>query len=189
MCHCFFFYFVAPIRIWRVLILQWIARAQQSALLVGVWWHLKYLYLHRRQLRSLPRIQSLRGVMNAQPLRSSPPWLRHDMRYPAVMTPPPYVAPREMITPDVNQTYTHVSVLKKDVWIPCCIYLVAVKNAHITELLDVFLLVICWHIVMAGRGFGSWSCSKFWDELSVFWTCIFVLQKVRWACWLSNKEE
>ena len=93
MCHCFFFYFVAPIRIWRVLILQWITRAQQSALLVGVWWHLKYLYLHRRQLRSLPRIQSLRGVMNAQPLRSSPPWLRHDMRYPAVITPPPCAAP------------------------------------------------------------------------------------------------
>ena len=52
-------------------------------------------------------------VMNAQPLRCSPPWLRHDMRYPAVMTPPPCAAPSEMITPDVNQTYTHVSVLKK----------------------------------------------------------------------------
>ena len=51
-------------------------------------------------------------VMNAQSLSSSPPSLRHDMRYAVVMMPPWCVAPSEMITPDVNQTYTHVSVLK-----------------------------------------------------------------------------
>ena len=32
------------------------------------------------------------------------------MRYPAVMMLPPRVAPIEMTTPDVNQSYTHVSV-------------------------------------------------------------------------------
>ena len=51
-------------------------------------------------------------VINAQPLSCSPPWLRHEIRYPTVMTPPPCVAPTEMTTPGVNKTYTHVSVFK-----------------------------------------------------------------------------
>ncbi|KAG2606332.1 hypothetical protein PVAP13_4NG226311 [Panicum virgatum] len=38
-----------------------------------------------------------------------------EARYPAVMTPPPCAAPSEMITPDVNQTYTHGEDLDPEV--------------------------------------------------------------------------
>jgi hypothetical protein len=48
-------------------------------------------------------------VTCAQPLNVSPPWLRNDMRHQTIITPPATALPQQMITPDVNATYTHVS--------------------------------------------------------------------------------
>jgi len=68
--HCFFFFFCSSLlRIWKVVILQWITRAQRSALLVGVWCHPRFLYLYQEQLRGLPRVQYL-----PEPL---PRWFSH----------------------------------------------------------------------------------------------------------------
>ena len=68
--HCFFFFFCSSLlRIWKVVILQWITRAQRSALLVGVWCHPRFLYLYQEQLRGLPLVQYL-----PEPL---PRWFSH----------------------------------------------------------------------------------------------------------------
>ena len=48
-------------------------------------------------------------VTLAQPVSVSPAWLVNDMRHRAIMTPPATAMPQQMITPDVNATYTHVS--------------------------------------------------------------------------------
>jgi hypothetical protein len=43
----------------------------------------------------------------------SPNWLRDDMRHRAVMTPPACAVPKQMVSPDANQTFRHVSYSQK----------------------------------------------------------------------------
>jgi hypothetical protein len=43
----------------------------------------------------------------------SPNWVRDDMRHRAVMTPPACAVPEQMVSPDSNQTFRHVSYSQK----------------------------------------------------------------------------
>lgn len=49
--------------------------------------------------------------IRAVPLSFSPPWLNDPQRHKRMMTPPVPVAPEQLVTPEVEPVYTHVSIM------------------------------------------------------------------------------
>lgn len=77
----------------------------------------------------MPQIDNVSGLIAgtpvitiARPLAMSPPWMHNEMRHRAVMTPPSGVVPEAMVTPEVEQTFRHVSTSMNANFVLYCMF-------------------------------------------------------------------